>query len=919
MKWRPMCILMVGMLVLSNIIIIASMITPQARAQNMGDLIIKDTRYVLSGNYTVDGNITVINGTLIVRNATVTILQDFFHKYRIFVHNSTFIIENSTLTVTTKLLWPRLMLEMVVENKSKFVSENSKILFPGWINVTDSNVYINNTKISRVSGSIPSGLNVEENNDCPLLLMNNSFVEIADSRIENYSTPYSNPKFYPYYGNPTYIDDDKDTVTFLGVSDVYFINFEQYSGEKYNITAQRLSYAMLVIKYKYDWHNNPTIYVNGVPTNHNLTYTGDAYNYEYISLYEYGIDTVTEVMSVNITIKNVVGNLTLDALYIRTAFENDITLINTTFLAYNTHLDIDYLPSYYDEEKSRPNPHPLIDWNNAHRALRCLNSSVARFYNVTVTGVWSPTGDPPMITDDTSTVYIYRWIVVTVRDKKGTPVAGARVSYRYSGTDRNISAIIERNTNLSDGDVEDNYTLMYLNKTRSPYQEGYINNRTWNITGIDGTTILPLLSDVINSTTWPNSLFTGNYNLTANYTNSTYGNGSGSVEISTSYFPWMLAENNTQYIDIYMYDCEIPPPDLTPTAITFNPSQPYQNNDVMVTVNISNVEPTPADNVYVEVYDIYNGVSTKIYNTTIGHIIGNSTIPITFLWDSAMGTSNEGLHTIKVVVDPNNVIVERNETNNTMSRDIIIRALRPELIVASVNFYPISPYTGQSVYVNATVNNIGMKNATNILVRFYLGDPGNDPNSGNMIGEDTIEDIEYGKSAVASISWTVPVTAGTYRIYAWVDPLNNIAEYNETNNTNYGDLIVQPKPNLHIEDSYLGLSTKFALINENVTITIRIVNNGGSNVTTAFDICIFDDMDGNGKPSDGEHIGNITVSRINASESISKRYTFNLSARGTHRICAIVDINDTIDEIDESDNFACTCLLYTSPSPRDRG
>ncbi|RLF48368.1 MAG: hypothetical protein DRN20_04725, partial [Thermoplasmata archaeon] len=131
---------MVGMLVLSNIIIIASMITPQARAQNMGDLIIKDTRYVLSGNYTVDGNITVINGTLIVRNATVTILQDFFHKYRIFVHNSTFIIENSTLTVTTKLLWPRLMLEMVVENKSKFVSENSKILFPGWINVTDSNV-----------------------------------------------------------------------------------------------------------------------------------------------------------------------------------------------------------------------------------------------------------------------------------------------------------------------------------------------------------------------------------------------------------------------------------------------------------------------------------------------------------------------------------------------------------------------------------------------------------------------------------------------------------------------------------------------------------------------------------------------------------------------------------------------------------
>ena len=99
----------------------------------------------------------------------------------------------------------------------------------------------------------------------------------------------------------------------------------------------------------------------------------------------------------------------------------------------------------------------------------------------------------------------------------------------------------------------------------------------------------------------------------------------------------------------------------------------------------------------------------------------------------------------------------------------------PDLVISpdNISFSPESPYEGEIVKINATVHNIGTKNASNITVRFFDG--------ANPIGSDqVIGFIAVGEQETVSITWTG--AAGTHVITVKVDPENEIEESCETNN-----------------------------------------------------------------------------------------------------------------------------------------
>ena len=99
----------------------------------------------------------------------------------------------------------------------------------------------------------------------------------------------------------------------------------------------------------------------------------------------------------------------------------------------------------------------------------------------------------------------------------------------------------------------------------------------------------------------------------------------------------------------------------------------------------------------------------------------------------------------------------------------------PDLVISpdNISFSPESPYEGEIVKINATVHNIGTKNASNITVRFFDG--------ANPIGSDQVIDfIAVGEQETVSITWTG--AAGTHVITVKVDPENEIEESCETNN-----------------------------------------------------------------------------------------------------------------------------------------
>jgi uncharacterized repeat protein (TIGR01451 family) len=96
--------------------------------------------------------------------------------------------------------------------------------------------------------------------------------------------------------------------------------------------------------------------------------------------------------------------------------------------------------------------------------------------------------------------------------------------------------------------------------------------------------------------------------------------------------------------------------------------------------------------------------------------------------------------------------------------------LRP----ASVRQGSAAPWLGLTVRRQG-----GAANLTNIAVGFYVGDP---LAGGTLIGTGIVPSLSPGGVATTTVLWTPLPSAGTYVLYAWIDPAGAVPEDNEANN-----------------------------------------------------------------------------------------------------------------------------------------
>ncbi len=98
----------------------------------------------------------------------------------------------------------------------------------------------------------------------------------------------------------------------------------------------------------------------------------------------------------------------------------------------------------------------------------------------------------------------------------------------------------------------------------------------------------------------------------------------------------------------------------------------------------------------------------------------------------------------------------------------------------NISFDPTGPAEGQSVTITAQVQNLGEGDLSDVLIRFYEGDPGT---GGVQIDSDqTIPLIAAGATQPAQVTWPASLS-GDVPIYVLVDPDNLIPENNESNNS----------------------------------------------------------------------------------------------------------------------------------------
>jgi hypothetical protein len=106
---------------------------------------------------------------------------------------------------------------------------------------------------------------------------------------------------------------------------------------------------------------------------------------------------------------------------------------------------------------------------------------------------------------------------------------------------------------------------------------------------------------------------------------------------------------------------------------------------------------------------------------------------------------------------------------------------------ADIEFDIASPDDTDTVTVRATIRNLGNTDLTDVLVRFYEGDPGS---GGVRIGGDYVVASLGGLSdSVVQVAW-VPSASGSRDVYAVVDPEDEIDEETESNNTAYKSIHV---------------------------------------------------------------------------------------------------------------------------------
>ncbi len=147
-------------------------------------------------------------------------------------------------------------------------------------------------------------------------------------------------------------------------------------------------------------------------------------------------------------------------------------------------------------------------------------------------------------------------------------------------------------------------------------------------------------------------------------------------------------------------------------------------------------------------------------------------------------TAPVGYHDIYVYLDPNNEILEANETNNVASRPVFVEVL-PDLKINSddISFTDLHPRNGEEMDILAMVHNVENSIPTGqFVVSFYLD------NMNNLIAE---ENLSLGPESTETL--IVPWTAieGYHTIIVKVDSGHDVTEQDEENNIASQQISVQ--------------------------------------------------------------------------------------------------------------------------------
>ncbi|WP_240921956.1 CARDB domain-containing protein [Thermococcus sp. ES12] len=327
-------------------------------------------------------------------------------------------------------------------------------------------------------------------------------------------------------------------------------------------------------------------------------------------------------------------------------------------------------------------------------------------------------------------------------------------------------------------------------------------------------------------------------------------------------------------------------PDVTPVGVTWEPYNFTSGERVTFKVYLKNLGQAFEKSFTTRV-EIWNGSTRLTYGTAYPYPYGytfreNETREFRWVWYGA----EPGNLTLRVVADYYNYLPEANETNNNLTVDLgSVGTPDFELSNLSVG----KPAFGRWVDVNVTLRNLGEGIYRPFNVLFNL--------SGRIYYE-TVYGIGANETRILSRRWYVDRT-GELKVSVGVDPRNEIAETNETNNWVSGIYNVEP-PELSIV-SYRWERRELA--SGYLAFTVNVTNSGGDTYR-GFYLAMY---------VDGSLKARVWVPELLSGETSEKALRWRLDTGGMHEVWLVVDDGNLIPETDEDNNIVKTNVTIELP------
>ena len=322
-------------------------------------------------------------------------------------------------------------------------------------------------------------------------------------------------------------------------------------------------------------------------------------------------------------------------------------------------------------------------------------------------------------------------------------------------------------------------------------------------------------------------------------------------------------------------------PDLAVISLTHDPADPIITDTITITAVVKNIGNAEATTSTLSI-EVEGEATPALFEIPILPIGAEFEVER----DVIIGTP--GTYQVTAIADAPEEIIELDEENNVLTDEIHVRGIGPDLIVESLTLDPASPTTWDDITFTAVVKNDGTTSAGASKLELKVGGETTPPTY-------DVPALEPGETFEVERTLNLPV-AQSYSATATADIENVVEEYNEDNNvTTKMFTVTEPLvPDLII--SSLIYAPLTAIVNETVTITAEVKNDGNADITTTTTLWILvgDELD----PASYD----IPPLAIGETFSVNRDVIF--TSTGSYMVTATADPEDEIVELHEDNNAA---------------